>query len=331
MAGYGSHNIGPRPRQRVLSALQLLLSALVMIATAWALQWVMAAPARIVWAWLGGGWVLLAGSVLVALKIKLSPRRILKKLRASPLNAHVAPGLNELLKELAHRARLPATPLLYHIPSTTVNAFVVGTRQASAVAITDAMLRSFSPREIAGVFAHELSHVRNNDLWLMAFAALFSRLTHLLSLAGQILLLINLPLMIFTAHALSWATILILAFLALMSTLIQFSLSRSHEYNADRGAVELTDDPCGLVMALDQMERHHRQLSEQIRRLRGSRLKRHWLQGHPLTAKRIERLHRLEPITAPRPYPHGSATVVRQAHSAAIKQHAPEQVSGLGF
>lgn len=221
-------------------------------------------------------------------------------------------------------------PALYYVPSATVNAFAVGTRHASAIAITDAMLRTFSPREIAGVFAHEVSHIRINDLWVMAFADLCGRLTRMLSTAGQILLLLNLPLLMFTSHGVSWTAILILVFMPLMSALIQLSLSRSREYNADFGAVELTGDPHGLVMALEKMERYHRRPCKRILRPRGRLSKLSWLRTHPLTEKRIERLRRLESgISRPPPRPHASVTIW-QAYPG-IKRHSPGGANELWY
>ena len=55
------------------------------------------------------------------------------------------------------------------------------------------MLRQLSLRELTGVLGHELSHVQHHDLWVMGLADLFSRLTSLMALFGQFLLLVNLP------------------------------------------------------------------------------------------------------------------------------------------
>ncbi|MDN5848033.1 MAG: zinc metalloprotease HtpX [Nitrococcus sp.] len=252
-------------------------------------------------------------------KFKLSRSRILRQLDARPLSAHVAPGLNDLLDSLARRAGLPAVPTLYYVPSATMNAFAVGTRRASAVAITDAMLRSFSPREIAAVFAHEVSHLRINDLWVMASSNLCSRLTRLVSTVGQALLLLNLSLL-FTSYGVSWAAILTLVFMPLISALIHLTLSRAREYKADLGAVELTGDPRGLVMALEKMQRYHRRSSSRILRPQGQLSKLSLLRSHPLTERRIERLRCLEPGSSRPLRAHARATIW-QAYPV-IKRHA---------
>lgn len=319
----GDHDESRRVAAMLLNALQLLLLAVAMTVIISSLWWVVVGAAGIFFALFGGG-------VLAMLKFRLSPRLILRQFRARPLSAHAAPGLNNLLNDLARRAGLPAIPTLYYVPSATVNAFAVGTRHASAVAVTDAMLRTFSPREIAGVFAHEVSHIRINDLWIMAFADLCSRLARVLSTAGQMLLLLNLPLLMFTTYGVSWTAILILVFMPLMSVLIQLSLSRTREYNADLGAVGLTGDPEGLVMALEKMERYHRQSFKQTLRSRGRLWKFSWLRTHPLTEKRIARLRRLDEAVTSHP-PHSQTSIeIWQVYPAA-KQHLPEHVNELWY
>jgi heat shock protein HtpX len=214
---------------------------------------------------------------------------------------------------LAARAGLPAAPTLYYVPSAMINAFAVGTRGNSAIAVTDALLRALSPRELAGVLAHELSHVRNNDMWVMELADLFSRMTSWFSSVGQILLVINLPLTMFSEYAVSWAAILILVLAPTLSALMQLALSRIREYDADLGATELTGDPRGLALALVKMERYQGRFIEQIffpgRRLPDPSL----LRTHPPTQERIERLLELEPAAAAVPHPPSVASLASAA------------------
>ncbi|MCO6442231.1 MAG: M48 family metalloprotease [Nitrococcus mobilis] len=277
---------------RLLNALQVLLPALATIVIISLFGWILAGP-------LGVGGALVASGVLILLRAKLSPRLILMRLRARPLDAHMISGLSELLNSIAQRAGLPTPPALYYLPSATVNAFAVGTRNTSAVVVTEAMLRTFSPREIAGVFAHEVSHIRANDLWIMAFVDLCSRLTRLLATAAQILLLLNLPLLVPTASGVHWAAIVILVFMPLASALIQLSLARAHEHSADLGAVGLTGDPHGLVMALEKIAPSERGVFKLRPRPQSRLSELAWFRTHPLTERRIERLRRFELVLSP--------------------------------
>jgi heat shock protein HtpX len=73
--------------------------------------------------------------------------------------------------------------------------------------------------EITGVLAHEISHLHHNDMRIMGFAGLTSQLINMLSLLGQILLLLNLPLLLWGDYTISWAAILLLIFASTISAI----------------------------------------------------------------------------------------------------------------
>lgn len=150
----------------------------------------------------------------------------LRLYRVRALHPQQAHEMWALLRELPARAGLPATPVPHYVPSAVVNAFATGSKQEASIALTDGLLRSLSPRELAGVFAHGVAHIANEDLRVMGLADSVSRLTCLLALMGQIAIL-----------------------------LAQLGLSRVREFDADRLAAELTGDPQGLAPALAKIER----------------------------------------------------------------------------
>lgn len=240
-------------------------------------------------------WVL--AGVLVALLVRPSvPTDLLLQMYgAQQIPESRFPEGYRILSELAHRADLPARPSLYYVPSPTINAFAVGKPEQAAVAITDGMLRLLGPRELAGVLAHEISHIRNNDLGIMMLADLISRLTSFMSLIGQILLLLNLPLVLagYTVP-IPWLLVLLLLFAPTLTSLLQLALSRTREYNADLDAVSLTRDPRGLASALTKLERYQGRFWEEIifpgRRIPEPSI----LRTHPSTEDRVERLLELE-------------------------------------
>jgi heat shock protein HtpX len=168
--------------------------------------------------------------------------------RARPVSAQEAPALWNAVQALTERAGLPRWPELYYLPSQVMNAFAVGTPVNSAIGLTDGLLRHLDLREIVGVLAHEISHVHNNDLRVMGLADLFSRGTSILSLLGQILLLLNLPLILFTQVTVNWWAIALLVFAPNLSALAQLALSRTREFDADLNAARLTGDPEGLAL-----------------------------------------------------------------------------------
>ncbi|MCU7850601.1 MAG: M48 family metalloprotease [Candidatus Thiodiazotropha sp. (ex Monitilora ramsayi)] len=246
-------------------------------------------------AWLIGGPSLAVYSMVIIILIyrlnpAASPELAMRLFRAQPLSEHEAPMLIELAEALGRKVGLEQPPQLYYLPSDVMNAFTVGTRNEAAIALSDGLLRRLEWRELSGVMAHEMMHIVNQDTRLMAFADLAGRLTGFLSITGQLLLLINLPLMILGQTTLPWLPILLLLLAPTLSTLVQLALSRSREYEADLGAVELTGDPLGLASALSKLETPRHGLLERIfhpgPRIPDPSI----LRSHPPTNERVQRL-----------------------------------------
>lgn len=229
----------------------------------------------------------------LALAPQISPRALLRMYGAVPLTAAAAPALDGLLRELARRANLPRAPQLYYVPSQLTNAFAVGSRSDAAIGVTDGLLRRLNLRELAGVLAHEVAHVRHNDLWLLNFADVLSRVTSLLANVGQILLLINLPLILLGEATISWLAIGLLILAPVVNGLLQLAISRTREYDADRGAVELTGDPAGLASALLKLERYTAALLRQVIVPGHGVPQPSVLRTHPPTRERILRLEQM--------------------------------------
>jgi heat shock protein HtpX len=222
---------------------------------------------------------------------------VLRLYGAQPLRADEAPLLHDALVQLARRAELPALPALYWIPSRMVNAFTVGSRRAPTIALSDGMLRTLNLREMVAVLAHEISHIRNNDIRVMALADMISRMTSLLSLFGQFLVLVNLPLLIWTEQQINWLAIALLVFAPHLALMAQLGLSRTREFNADLNAARLTGDPQGMAQALLKIEQLHQSLFENLV-LPGWRVPEpSWLRTHPRTEERVQRLMQLQPMT----------------------------------
>ena len=99
-----------------------------------------------------------------------SDKLVLARHRAQPIEAGDATGVYEMVQELAQRADLPM-PKVYLVPDPTPNAFATGrSPQHAAVAVTQGLLATLSPREVRGVLAHELAHIKNRDVALMTTA-----------------------------------------------------------------------------------------------------------------------------------------------------------------
>lgn len=221
---------------------------------------------------------------------------------ARPLHPDEAPELWAVLRELAARAGLPAVPVPHYVPSGVVNAFATGSKHHAAIALTDGLLRSLTPRELTGVLGHEIAHIANEDLRVMGLADSISRLTHLLALLGQIMLLFSLPALLWGTVAIQWPALLLLAISPQLALLAQLGLSRVREFDADRLAAELTGDPHGLASALAKIERVSRSWRAWLLPGWGNP-EPAWLRTRPATVERIERLLEVAPPPAMPPFP----------------------------
>lgn len=238
--------------------------------------------------------VVVIGTIGLALRPDIPPQWILSMYGARPLPPAVAPELHHYLRALAERAGLPAIPSLYYVASPMASAFAVGRREDAAVALTDGLLRRLRSRELVGVLAHEISHVRANDLWIMNLSDTMGRLTHALAYFGLILLVLTLPLTADGTFSPFWFAIILTA-IPMFVTLLQFALSRSREYDADLEAAALTGDPEGLASALEQLERVEGRIWERLMVPRRRAPDPLLLRTHPPTAQRAQRLRELIP------------------------------------
>jgi heat shock protein HtpX len=139
-------------------------------------------------------------------------------------------------------------PRVYVMHNDQPNAFATGRNpQHAAVAVTTGLLQRLDERETAGVLAHELAHIRNRDTLTMTITA---------TLAGAIGMLGSFGFLFAGSRddrgspfgAIGALLAMIVAPLAAM--LVQFAISRSREYAADRGGAEICGDPLWLASAL---------------------------------------------------------------------------------
>jgi heat shock protein HtpX len=275
-----------RRRHKLRNLLQsaLLLGGMVGLLTA--CGWLLFGPDGVLGMAAGAALALVFGP-------RLSPHMVLRLYRARELAPDQLPAVFGTLGRLSERAGLERPPRLYYIPSAMLNAFSVGDRENAVIALTDGILRRLDLRELGGVLAHELSHVRNRDLWLMSLADLTGRLTRVMTLLGLGLLVVGLPLWLGGGAQPPVLLILVLLFAPQLTMLLQLALSRAREFDADLDAAGLTGDPDGLISALVKLERYQRGLWEQIL-MPGYRLPEpSLLRSHPRTEQRIARLKEL--------------------------------------
>lgn len=197
---------------------------------------------------------------------------------ARPVTRQDEPKLYQLLENLCISRGLPM-PRLYVMDSPVLNAFASGmTEKQYAVTVTRGLMDALDDQEMEAVLAHELTHIRNGDVRMMVIAVVIAGVV---SFFGE-LLFRGLTRMSFGSARMrtssppssssssssggdrkggggaAFAAILIavalIALSWLLSQVIRFALSRSREYLADAGAVELTKNPDAMIAALLKIE-----------------------------------------------------------------------------
>jgi Zn-dependent protease with chaperone function len=197
-----AHTIGERARaNRVHSAVLLALIVLLLFAAA-------VAAVGLVWlvvgrpvSWVTGFERPFRDVLMVAAVVALAGAAVaLHRARAGGPPDADAPGVRaasplrdpELLEDLAEvalAAGLPRAPALFIADVVVANAFATGTPTDGAVVLTQGLLKRLDRDEVRAVMAHEVAHIRNGDVRLVALAEQFARLSESLSGVRRVVLL----------------------------------------------------------------------------------------------------------------------------------------------
>jgi heat shock protein HtpX len=185
-----------------------------------------------------------------------SDKIVLKMFNAQPVTEAQAPDLHAMIRRLSQKAGLPM-PKVYIIPEESMNAFATGRNpEHGVVAVTEGIMRALEREELEGVIAHELAHIKHRDILTGTIVA---------TIAGAISMLAQM------AH---WALIfgggrrddsdeggspivaLVMMIVApIAAMLVQMAISRTREYEADKGGAAIAGNPYGLANALLKLER----------------------------------------------------------------------------
>ncbi|AXX90318.1 protease [Arcobacter suis] len=183
-----------------------------------------------------------------------SDQQVLKHYNATPIEDTRHP-VYRITQRLTQKVGLPM-PKVYLIPDHTPNAFATGRdHEHAAIAVTMGLYEMLNEKELEGVIAHELSHIKHYDILIGTIAAVF---------AGAIAMIANM--MQFGAmfggnNKQGSNPIMMIAMailLPLAASIIQMTVSRSREFMADEGAARMTENPAGLQSALAKLENYAR-------------------------------------------------------------------------
>ena len=193
-----------------------------------------------------------------------SDRAVLKMYHAKVIGSDDAPELYTMVDRLRSEANLPM-PTIAIAPSEQPNAFATGRNQNHAVVcVTSGILQLVSTRELEGVIAHELAHIKHRHMLVGTVAA---------TVAGAIAMLASIA---------KWGLFLggrgrrsdgggnLFVMIAAMiiapmaAAIIQMMISRSNEFQADATAARITSDPAGLASALQKIESYAQKIPMQV-------------------------------------------------------------------
>lgn len=197
---------------------------------------------------------LLIGGGMNIFSYWFSDKMVLRMYNAQEVDEVSSPYLYNMVKELAARADLPM-PKVYLIDQAQPNAFATGRNPAhAAVAATTGIVQMLSARELRGVMAHELAHVKHRDILISTISA---------TMAGAISMLANFA-MFFGGRDENGRShnpvvgILVMILAPLAASLIQMAISRAREFEADRGGAEISGEPDALADALTKIDAYAR-------------------------------------------------------------------------
>ncbi|NBY14304.1 MAG: zinc metalloprotease HtpX [Betaproteobacteria bacterium] len=210
----------------------------------------------VVGSWLGGSQGLVLALIFAGVMnigaYWFSDSLVLRMYDAREVDMSTAPEFVGMVQDLAQQAGLPM-PRVYIIQEDAPNAFATGRDyEHAAVAATTGLLRLLSAREVRGVMAHELAHVKHRDTLISTISA---------TMAGAISALANFA-MFFGGRDSEGkpvnpvVSILVMILAPLAASLIQMAISRAREFEADRGGAELCQDPLALADALTKLDHY---------------------------------------------------------------------------
>ncbi|MCL7486750.1 MAG: zinc metalloprotease HtpX [Desulfobulbaceae bacterium] len=183
--------------------------------------------------------------------------------KARQVSPEEAPELHRIVEHLASQAGLPK-PKVYIVNNPTPNAFATGRNpEHAAVAVTTGLLKMMERKELEGVLAHELGHIKNRDILISSIAAVMAgAISYLATMAQWAMIFGGRGRSDNGGNPLAGLAMMIIAPLA--AALIQMAISRSREYLADAQGAAISGNPHSLASALEKLTTYNRQLPMQV-------------------------------------------------------------------
>ncbi len=184
-----------------------------------------------------------------------SDKIVLRMYGAQPVSEAQAPELYSIVRTLTQKAGMPM-PKVYIIPEETPNAFATGRNAEHAVvAVTQGILRILSREELTGVIGHELSHIRHRDMLTGTIVATIAGAISMLAQMAQWAMIFGGGRRDDDRDGSPIAALVMMIVAPIAAMLVQMAISRTREYEADKGGAGLSGNPEWLASALLKLER----------------------------------------------------------------------------
>ncbi|MDI6401031.1 zinc metalloprotease HtpX [Balneolaceae bacterium ANBcel3] len=221
-----------------------------------------------------------------------SDKLVLKMYRAKEVTRENSPRFYSMVEELAQSANLPM-PKVYIIPQEQPNAFATGRNpQNAAVAATQGILRSLTDKELRGVMAHELAHIKNRDILTQTIV---TSVVSAISILAQFA--IFLPIGRGDGNGPNPLVLLLTLILApLAAMMLQTAISRTREFEADRVGAEICGSPAALANALRKIQASVQQMPMQASETT-QKSTAHMFPVNPFSSRGMSRLFSTHPDT----------------------------------
>ena len=223
-----------------------------------------------------------------------SDKVVLRMYGAHEVDERSAPEYYGLVRELARNAGLPM-PRVYIMDNPQPNAFATGRNpEHAAVCASTGLMQALSRDELAGVMAHELTHIKNHDTLIMTVAATIGGAISMLAQYMQFGMLFGGGRDDRSGLGMIGALIAIIV-APLAALLVQMAISRSREYSADRGGAMISGHPLWLASALAKIQGYARQIpNEEAERVPATA---HMFIINPLSGRGLDNMFSTHPNT----------------------------------
>ena len=186
-------------------------------------------------------------AIVLIVKFAFLNNIAIKMTGALPLSEKEAPEVYDILRRLSKEASIP-TPDVYFMPSQQPNAFAIGQSQSiAAIGLTEKLMELLDKKELEGVLAHELAHIKNNDTLISTAAAVMAGAPNYIA---QIILGKG------KGGLGILSRLMTIIFAPLAALFIRTAISRSREYTADKTGAQICKSPDSLANALLKMQKH---------------------------------------------------------------------------